>query len=179
MIPLIIIVYAIVFLLGVSGIYFLQGKTALGQAFRVPDSLLQIIILGLGCSALVIVLSIIGGRWFRFIRILEEEFRVILGRLSYLEIITIALASGMAEETLFRGAIQPLLGLTATSLIFGILHFPRNRRYLAWTIFAMGMGFLLGWLYQYTETLLTPMITHFVVNLGNLWRISRLPENLA
>lgn len=118
------------------------------------------------------MLSLIGSRVFRFMRVLEEEFRHLLGKLSFTEILIIALVSGWAEETFFRGALQPLLGLTITSFIFGLLHFPMNQKFVPWTLFATGMGFLLGVLYIRTGTVITPIIVHTLVNLVNLLRIT-------
>ena len=37
-------------------------------------------------------------------------------------ILTLGLAAGIGEETLFRGALQPRFGLLITSLLFALLH---------------------------------------------------------
>ena len=52
-------------------------------------------------------------------RALEQELRPLLEGLPSTEIWLLALASGVAEELFFRGAMQPVLGLWLTSVIFG------------------------------------------------------------
>ena len=42
----------------------------------------------------------------------------------------------MAEELLFRGALQPDLGLGLTSLLFMFMHWPMNARLIPWTLSA-------------------------------------------
>ena len=167
----VVIIYVIFFLGSFFGIYYLQGESTLIKAFQVSANPFLIIALGVISGLIVILISIISTRLFRVIRELENEFRIILGRLSIFDIVVIAMISSIAEETLFRGLLQPFLGLTITSLIFGLLHFPIKQTLLPWTIFAIGMGFLLGGLYLYTESLITPIIAHCLVNLVNIWRI--------
>ncbi|MEK7448206.1 MAG: CPBP family intramembrane glutamic endopeptidase, partial [Planctomycetota bacterium] len=111
---------------------------------------------------------------FKLVQVLEEEFRNILGPLNGQEIFLIACFSAVGEEFFFRGALQPKLGLIPTALLFGLLHFPINKKYLIWTIFAVVMGFLLGWLYLYTGSLVTPIITHFIINQINLYRLCKI-----
>ena len=168
------IIYVLLALLGILGIILFQVRTGVGMAetFRI-GALWETIIWGVGCATCVIILSLIGSKALGFMESLENEFRVILGDLKPYEILVIALASGIAEEIFFRGAFQPLLGLVATSLIFGLAHFPVNKRLIPWTIFAIGMGFLLGALYIKTGNVVTPIITHVLINLINLFRISR------
>ena len=56
----------------------------------------------------------------------------------------------------------------------GLLHTGPGRRYLAWTTFAVVMGFLLGALFELTGSLLGPVVAHVIVNYFNLLRIGRL-----
>ena len=104
-------------------------------------------------------------------RDLEAGFRAILGRRSLAEIALLALFSGVAEEVFFRGAMQPALGLVATSLIFGAVHFLPRRPFFLWTPFAIAVGFLLGGLYEWTGSIWAPVATHVSINALNLWWI--------
>jgi len=171
LILLAVAIYATIFLMGIGAIYLFQGRVALVRALRLGDAPGLVMGYGLGAGILAAVLTILASRAFTWVRNLEDEFQKVLGRLNPWQVIALALLSGITEETLFRGAIQPFLGLIWTSLIFGLLHFPINRSYLTWTIFAIVMGILLGELYIYTGSLITPMMTHTVVNLINLYRI--------
>jgi membrane protease YdiL (CAAX protease family) len=80
----------------------------------------------------------------------------------------LALTSGMAEEMLFRGALQPRVGWLAASLLFGLLHFVPRREFLPWTGFAVLVGFLFGALFLWTGNLVAPVVAHVLVNAVNL-----------
>lgn len=106
-------------------------------------------------------------------RRLEEAFARLLGPLDPFEVSSLALFSSVAEEALFRGALQPAIGLVATSLLFGLLHVGPSRIFAAWTAMAVAMGFALGAL-ALSGTLLAPILCHGLVNLLNLRRIAAL-----
>ncbi len=76
----------------------------------------------------------------------------------------IAVCAGLAEEVLFRGVIQAKLGIIGASIIFGLLHFITP----AYCIIATIMGFYLGFLFQYYDSLLIPIQLHFIYDLGAL-----------
>lgn len=169
MMRLVIVVYGVGFLLGIGGIWLVQGTKGIIESFR-----LSLIPLWLGalCALMIILLTMALGN-LRIFERLEEEFQRLLGSLKLSEVVIIALASGIAEETIFRGAIQPHLGLALTSLIFGVLHFPLSRPLIPWTGFAVAMGFVLGGLYIYTNNnLIAPITAHCLINMVNLYRIS-------
>ena len=91
------------------------------------------------------------------------------------DLVLVSIFSGVGEETFFRGALQPMLGIVATSILFGALHVGPDRRYLVWTLWAIGAGFLFGFLYEWTGGLLAPMIAHVLHNAATLllWKHSR------
>jgi hypothetical protein len=105
----------------------------------------------------------------------------ILGPLSLRACVLLAAVSGVAEEALFRGALQPWLGLWAASFLFGCAHFVPRRELLPWTAFTFAAGFGLGALYEATGNLVAPVIAHAGVNAVNLRLLSRrsLPAALA
>lgn len=89
--------------------------------------------------------------------------------------VVLGIASAVGEEVLFRGGLQPWLGLPATSVIFGALHLlPPLRRNWPWSVFATVLGFALGWAYQRTGSLLGPIVAHALINAVNLHRCGRL-----
>ncbi len=83
-------------------------------------------------------------------------------------IAALALGSGLGEELLFRGALQPALGLLPASLLFGLLHMAPGRPGLGWSLWAALMGLLLGILHQGTGLLIAPITAHVTVNYLNL-----------
>jgi membrane protease YdiL (CAAX protease family) len=110
---------------------------------------------------------------YRWARELAREFAALLGPLRTRDIVYLAALSGLAEELLFRGALLPWIGLTASSLLFGIIHFHRSRRFLPWTAFAVVMGFVLGGCFLWTGDILSPILIHFTVNFFNLSGINK------
>jgi membrane protease YdiL (CAAX protease family) len=91
-----------------------------------------------------------------------------IGRLSVGKCIVLALASGVSEEAFFRGALQPLVGLLAASVIFGLAHFAPRRDLWPWTLFAAATGLLMGLLFEWTGNLIAPTVAHVVINAVNL-----------
>jgi hypothetical protein len=93
-----------------------------------------------------------------------NDIRVIFSDCRLIDLCFISVFAGFAEELLFRGVIQVKLGIIGASIIFGLLHFITP----AYCIIATIMGFYLGFLFQYYESLLIPIQLHFVYDLGAL-----------
>ena len=98
--------------------------------------------------------------------LLEEEFaglsRNVVGVLS------ITILAPILEEVLFRGAIQgylmrcfknPYVGIIIASLVFGVFHLNPNQ-----VVYASLLGFILGWIYYRTRSLLPVIIGHILNN---------------
>ncbi len=132
--------------------------------------------LGLGLAVAVAVLASTGILMRRrsMLHWFSIEVRALLGPVDWRTALTLGLLSGLGEEAFFRGAMQPAFGYVATSLLFGLIHVGPDRRYLAWTAFAVAMGFLLGGIQVLTGSLIGPVVAHVVVNTVNLRRIGRL-----
>jgi len=123
---------------------------------------------GLLAGAIVVLLSREFTRRTRAGEELARAFGAVLGRLSLSECLLLAAFSGVAEEAFFRGALQPLLGWLAASLVFGLVHFVPQRAFLPWTGFAVLAGLLLGGLFEATGNLVAPVVAHATVNAVNL-----------
>ena len=91
-----------------------------------------------------------------------------VGPVSVPNLVLLALASGLAEEMLFRGALQPRVGLVLASLLFGCVHFVPRREFLPWTVFAILAGLLFGAIFEWTGNLIAPVVAHILVNGVNL-----------
>lgn len=74
--------------------------------------------------------------------------------------IIFGLLAGIPEEILFRGALQPVLGLVITSIIFGALHAIT----WAYFVYATVAGVLLGVLAAGTGGLWAPVAAHTVID---------------
>ena len=92
----------------------------------------------------------------------------LLGPLTRTQIVYLALASGVAEEAFFRGALQPRVGLVWASLLFGLAHLAPRRDLLPWTGFSIAAGFGLGLLFEATGNLIAPVVAHVTINAVNL-----------
>jgi membrane protease YdiL (CAAX protease family) len=103
---------------------------------------------------------------------LGQAFARALGPLTRAQVLWLSLLSGVGEEMFFRGLLQQYLGLTITSVLFGLLHFVPRREMLPWTLFSIAAGFLLGGLYAFAGTLVAPIACHVLVNGINLNRIA-------
>ena len=118
---------------------------------------------------LTVVLAILNfglffvGRRFEFSRhvyaFFDDEIFPLLREATLIDIIVLAVVAGFAEELLFRGMLQPRMGLIASSLLFGLLHGPDHKLwpFALWAA-AVGAGF--GLVYRETENMAIPMLVH-------------------
>ncbi len=97
-------------------------------------------------------------------RIIVHDVKAIFSETNLLDLCFISVCAGLAEELLFRGAIQAKFGIIVASIIFGLMHFITP----AYCIIATIMGFYLGFLFRYYDSLLIPIQLHFVYDLGAL-----------
>jgi membrane protease YdiL (CAAX protease family) len=109
---------------------------------------------------------------FEWGRALHRDLRALLGPLSGLEIIIMAVASAIGEEIFFRGALLPVVGLWASSAIFALLHIGPKVRFLPWTISSFIAGMMFGQLFLWAGDLSGPVVAHFTVNALNLRYLS-------
>ena len=102
-------------------------------------------------------------------------------KLNTFEIIIISACAGIGEELFFRGAIQPILGIWLTSILFVLLHGYLNPFNLPLTYYGMYMVLVIGVLGLMTENfgILTAMIAHSIIDVILLFELSRayLPED--
>jgi membrane protease YdiL (CAAX protease family) len=87
----------------------------------------------------------------------------IFGPLSYFHIFVLTVIIACAEEWLFRGVLQNLIGLFATSLVFSILHVRYIKKPVLFA-FVTILSFWLGYLYDLTNTIWIPFLAHFLID---------------
>ena len=105
---------------------------------------------------------------FEWARSLHRDMRALLGPLPDAEVVVLAAASALGEEIFFRGALLPAIGLSASSLVFALLHVGPKLRYLPWTIFSFVAGLMFGQLFLWSGDLTGAVVAHFTVNFLNL-----------
>lgn len=106
---------------------------------------------------------------------LHAEFRALLGRPAPSELVLLAATSAIGEELLFRGAMLDAWGLWLSTAVFALLHIPPRWSLWPWTASSLLVGLLLGTLTLWTGNLGAAVAVHFVVNLQNLFYITRNP----
>ncbi len=126
-------------------------------------------VVGALCGLALVALSRVFTARTRAGAALAEGLRSLLPPLARSEAWLLALVSGVAEETLFRGALQPWLGLIPSAILFGAAHFVPRAPFAVWTLFAVFAGFCFGALYLATGHLVAPIAAHVVVNGLNLY----------
>ena len=132
--------------------------------------------LGVAAACGTVALGLVAYGTIPVFRKLSEELApVVVDGARKGDLVLLAVLSGVGEEALFRGALQPEIGIVASSLLFGALHVGPDRRYLLWTLWAVGAGFLFGALYAWTGGLLAPVVAHALHNGATLllWKRSR------
>lgn len=134
--------------------------------------------LGLAGGLAAVALSRLLVAHTRFGRELFLWFATLLGPISRREAVLYALASGIGEELLFRGAIQPTLGLPLTTALFALLHVPPRLGLLPWTLFAGVLGTGLGALASWSGDLGGAILAHATVNALNLAAVGRAARDL-
>jgi len=130
-------------------------------------------LLGALAAALVILLSGILTRHTRAGELLARRLAEAIGPLAPWQGWVLAFASGLAEEAFFRGALQPVVGLVAASVLFAAAHLVPRRDWLLWSAFSLAAGLLLGGLARATGNLVAPVVAHVLVNGVNLNRLVR------
>ena len=121
-----------------------------------------------------------GARRARFARnasiFLEEDIFPLVRAASAWELLAAAALAGAAEELLFRGLLQPRIGLLATSALFGYLHGP-SRSLVSLAVWAGAVGAALGLVFRATGNLVVPALAHALYDALALFYIRYRPEN--
>jgi membrane protease YdiL (CAAX protease family) len=125
-------------------------------------------LVGLGTIGVLIMLQwVIGAAW----ALLDPEEAAFLGDVnesllsgfdSAGEWLILAVASGVGEEVLFRGALQPVFGIFFTSLLFAIVHIQYGLTPITLAVFLLGI--ILGIVRKRTNTTVA-IFVHFGYNL--------------
>ncbi|WLR43766.1 type II CAAX endopeptidase family protein [Bacillus carboniphilus] len=82
---------------------------------------------------------------------------------SYIEIFFLTALIAFCEELLFRGVLQTSFGLITASIIFALLHVRYLGKVLLFSLVVF-VSFLLGVVYEITESILPSMLAHFLID---------------
>jgi membrane protease YdiL (CAAX protease family) len=93
-----------------------------------------------------------------------KEIKAVFASTTVVDICLISIWAGLAEELLFRGVIQARWGLVWASILFGVLHFVTP----AYALLAMVIGFYIGLVHHFFQSLLIPIQLHAIYDFGAL-----------
>ena len=112
----------------------------------------------------------VGLRQLPWFHELAAGLRAQLGDMRLSTALVVALASGVAEEWLFRGVLLQAWGPLLSTLAFAAAHPPTERRLVTWPLFALGIGALAAWMTLWSGGLIAAAAMHVAINaLGLLW----------
>lgn len=147
--------FAVVALLGVGLMVRRSGRDLLQRLGLVRPDRWQLIYGTAIIAFLVVLQGIVGAVWTlinpEHAEVLEDLNTILLADFdTFWEWFLIALAAGIGEELLFRGALQPVLGLGFTAAIFALVHFQYGFSPLL--IFVAILAIILGLIRRYFNT---------------------------
>jgi membrane protease YdiL (CAAX protease family) len=141
-------------------------REALARLGIVRPTLKQVLV-ALGCVVVAFAVAIVAQvlvHWLQpdvydriqdNLKTLTENYSSVWGA------VFIGLASGIGEELLFRGAIQPRYGVVFTALVFALLHIQYDASFIVVGVF--GAGIIFGLERKHMNTT-TSIITHTLYN---------------
>ena len=165
--------YLLLAVAGALALGWLRGGPIPLAAFLRPTELALDLGLGLAAAALLALAWELARRHLAPAAELEARLGELVSGLRAEEAVALALLSGIAEETFFRGALQEGLGWIAATLLFALLHSGPSPALRLWGLFALAAGALFAGLVVWRATLAPAMVAHVTVNVLNLLRLSR------
>ena len=108
-------------------------------------------------------------------RLYYDALKPLFANMRAFDVVLIGLAAGVGEELLFRGAIQPEIGVVPASLLFGAMHVGGSDT-VAFGCWGALFGLALGWLAIGTGGLLAPVVAHAVYDMAALTYIRWAPD---
>lgn len=134
--------------------------------------------LGILTTAMMLGIASVGSwaseRWtaWAFLKRWMIQIYPLLAQIRSTQIILLSVVAGFGEEVLFRGVIQPFVGIWLASLLFASIHVLRwDSDGVKMIAFYLPFGLLLGWLYALTQNLWGCMVAHTLYDIIALWWI--------
>lgn len=168
------ITYGAMASIGLLLMFFWQQNNV--TAFAWPpghEDRLRLVAAGILAAGFLLTSSAVLEGWSPSFRRLKETFVQLIGPAPRWVPLWLALLSSFGEEILFRGALQPSLGLIPTSILFGLAHIGPDGRLGAWSLWAAGAGLVLGFTFDQTGCLWPAIMAHFLVNGVSLLALQR------
>lgn len=91
----------------------------------------------------------------------------------YPVMLAVVVAAAVGEEVLFRGGLQPLVGLVPAALVFGFSHGGWRREMWAYAVAASVSGLLFGLAYHLTGHLWVTILAHALHNVASTFLLGK------
>lgn len=161
------LIFVLIAMLGV-GAMIRRDWTAVFQRLGLASINSQQLLESLGWITLLVLLQAAGGAAWNAINpedvaLAEEISQILYQDFGFWHWLLLALGAGIGEEILFRGALQPVLGIWFTSLLFAIVHVQYGLLNPA-TLVLFFLSLILGFIRQRHNTTVT-ILVHFGYNL--------------
>ena len=144
------------------------------SAFTIPSNhhlALRLLLISLMGAAVLLIFNYLFEEQFPSFKAFRHILMQMIGAASIPTSLYLATVSALGEELLFRGAIQPELGLIGTALLFGLLHLGPQGLVSVWTLWAILSGLMFGWMFDSTQSLLPVVLCHIIVNTVSMLRL--------
>jgi hypothetical protein len=105
----------------------------------------------------------------RWARRLHAELRPLACALSTRQVLVVGGLSSLGEEVLFRGFLAPIIGVLASSLVFGLAHQMRGPSRWVWMAWSTAGGLAFGTIFAATGSLVGAALAHGLANAANLY----------
>jgi uncharacterized protein len=153
--------------IGLAILYFAEDVTPI-TFFSAGSNYIKQIGFGtlFGITSAVAALWMVNLKWFAGEM---QFFSDLINKLAptYAHAVFYSICAGVGEEILFRGGIQPYLGIWVTSFVFILLHGYINPFNLALTVYGIFMVFIsagLGYLFE-MYGIVASIVAHFLFDL--------------
>lgn len=179
------IFYGFMGLFSIFGCYFAK-LPMISPLIPLPHSLFWPTVAGLLIGLLLNILTrfflLLPGKMGKMIQDMgEESFEIFSHSLTGHDIFMVAMLSGFGEELLFRGFLTGILekywgatlALLLTSVIFGLIHWPFNKKMRLWPYFAFTIALLFGIIRNVEGGIVACIFAHFSVNYLNMAMANR------
>jgi membrane protease YdiL (CAAX protease family) len=127
------------------GLYTRRGPQAVRERLGLSRPTFAQLITGVGWIVVLVFLQAIGGAIWSLIdssqaELVENISGELLGEMdTFIEWLLLAAATGLGEELLFRGALQPAFGLGFTALLFAFAHVQYGFTPVTLVVFIIGL----------------------------------------
>lgn len=129
---------------------------------------LNSLVVGLAFGLLLVGFTRVSVHRFGWARRLHHDLAPFARSLTPGAVLVLALLSGLGEELLFRGLLQPWMGWVPQAVLFGLVHQVPGPSRWVWASWACVVGLALGAIFEFSGSLLGPIVAHAFVNGLNL-----------